>query len=616
MELFLIFTIVGSPLIAFLMIALLPHRLKRIAPLLSISFIFLSFLSSLLFFLKHPQIQETPFEVQWTWLQANRNLSFNVGFLMDRLNLLMLFVVSLVSFFVQVFSVAYMADEGRGQSRYFAFLSLFSFAMINLVASNNLLQTFIFWELVGLASYLLIGFWYQKPSATEASRKAFVVTRLGDLGFYLAVALLTLHLGNLNFSALNSPEAIQSLSGGMITLVTLLIFTGVMGKSAQFPLHIWLPDAMEGPTPVSALIHSATMVAAGVFLTARNYALFSASSISMETILIFGTLTAFVGATLATIQNDIKKILAYSTISQLGMMMMALGAGSFEAGMFHLTTHAFFKSLLFLASGALIHHFHTNDIWEMAQKGSRSQVLTLLVIAVGGLSLAGIFPFAGFWSKDLILEALEHKPVFHAAALLVSFFTSYYVFRLLFILYFRSETPHAHEEHHESSLLTFCMNFPLISLAVGSLIVGFMGTDLMHHKLLKFISPEAEGKLSIELMMTGTGIAVLGLAVAYWNYLKRKIQPPITATGFRRVLEKKYFMDDLFEKVFGRMVLAFSAFLNWFDKQMVNGKMVNGTAWSTLRLGALLTKVQSGELQDYLMIVFVIASAVIYFLVK
>ncbi len=614
MDLTLLFLITASPLIAFLAISALPKQLKGLASTVSIVAILSSFFSTLGIFLKHPEITQTPLEIQWTWL-VSHPFSFNVGFLIDRLNVLMLFIVTSVSFFVQVFSVNYMAEEGRGKSRYFSFLSLFSFAMVNLIISNNLLQTFIFWELVGLASYLLIGFWYQKPSAVAASRKAFVVTRLGDLGFYLAVGLLVLHVGNLNFSYLNSGVVQQTLSTGMITLITLLIFAGVMGKSAQFPLHIWLPDAMEGPTPVSALIHSATMVAAGVFLTARNFALFSASHTSMLFVLIFGTLTALTGATLAVIQNDIKKILAYSTISQLGLMMMALGAGSYEGGIFHLTTHALFKSLLFLTAGSLIHHFHTNDIWEMAKKGSRSQKLSLTVLLVGGLSLAGIFPFSGFWSKDLILEALEHQPIFYTAGLIVSFFTSYYVFRLLFILYFKSSDAHDHP-HHQLGIYTFCNNFPLITLAIGSLIAGFMGTGVFHHVLLKFISPEAHGELSMKLMLTGTGVAAVGLILALWNYVKKPAQPVATSTGVRKILDNKYYLDDLFEKVFGKIILMFSGFLNWFDKTVINGQMVDGSGRNTFRLGALLSRLQSGELQDYLMMLFVISSAVIYFLLK
>lgn len=614
MDLTLLLLITASPLFGFLLISALPKNSKGLGSTVAIIAILSSFFATLGFAFKHPEITHRPFEMQWTWMVSSQ-FSFNAGFLIDRLNLLMLFIVTLVSFFVQVFSVSYMAEEGRGKSRYFAFLSFFSFAMINLVASNNLLQTFIFWELVGLASYLLIGFWYQKPSAAAASKKAFVITRLGDLGFYLAVALLVLHVGNLNFSFLNSGEMAKMLSPGMITLMGLLIFTGIMGKSAQFPLHIWLPDAMEGPTPVSALIHSATMVAAGVFLMARNFSLFSASHTTMMSVLIFGTLTALVGATLAVVQNDIKKILAYSTISQLGLMMMALGAGSYEGGIFHLTTHALFKSLLFLTAGSLIHHFHTNDIWEMAQKGSRSQKIPLLMLLVGGLSLAGIFPFSGFWSKDLILEALEHQSVFYAAGLIVSFFTSYYVFRLLFILYFKSEKSHGHDSH-ELGIYKFCMNFPLISLAAGSIIAGFMGTGLLHHVLLEFISPEAHGELSFSLMMTGTGVAAAGLILAYWNYVKKPAQPLVQTEGLRKVLANKYYMDDLFEKVFGRIIMTVAAFLNWFDKQMINGKMVNGSGRNTFRLGALLSRLQTGELQDYLMMLFVISSAIIYFLMK
>jgi NADH-quinone oxidoreductase subunit L len=269
-----------------------------------------------------------------------------------------------------------------------------------------------------------------------------------------------------------------------------------------------------------------------------------------------------------------------------------------------------------LSAGSLIHHFHTNDIWEMAKKGSKSQKLTLSVIAIGGLSLAGIFPFAGFWSKDLILEALHHQPIFYYTGLIVSFCTSYYVFRLLFILYFRSEPAHGHHDDHGMGILKLCMNFPLVTLAGISFIAGLMGSGLFHHTLLKFISPEAHGELSLPLALTGTGVAAAGLILAYWNYIYRAAKPVAVATGPRKILENKYYLDDLFEKVLGKAVLLFSAFLNWFDKKMISGKMVDGTGRSTVRLGTILSRLQSGELQDYLLIMFLVGSLVVYFLGK
>src|SRR3989338_3663825 len=337
MDLRFLWVIQLAPLLAFLLIQLLPKSLKKIAPAVGVSGSLLAALAALKLFSLHLHRENLPQQFVYEWLKvaepsATNSYQLVVGFLLDPLNLLMITLVTTIAFFVQLFSVYYMNEDGS-KPRYFGFLSLFSFSMTGLVLSSNLLQTFLFWELVGLTSYLLIGFWYSKPTAATAARKAFVINRLGDLGFYLGVILLFLYFGTLNFVDLKSEALQQTFSSPMLTLIGVLVFMGVMGKSAQFPFHNWLPDAMEGPTPVSALIHSATMVAAGVFLLTRAFGLFGASSMTLLVILIIGSLTAFVGASMATVQRDIKRILAYSTISQLGLMVMAIGAGSGVAGM-------------------------------------------------------------------------------------------------------------------------------------------------------------------------------------------------------------------------------------------------------------------------------------------
>ena len=392
MNILILWTIQLAPLAAFLLIQLLPRSIKKLAPALSVFLSAAAALASIRLFLMHRTGAGLPLEFNAEWLKvadypiwrnaAVSQYSLHVGFLIDELNLLMISLVTSISFFVQLFSVYYMAED-ESKARYFGFLSFFSFSMTGLVLSSNLLQTFLFWELVGLTSYLLIGFWYQKKSAATAARKAFVINRLGDLGFYLGVILLFLLFGTLNFTALKSEALRAAFAPGVLTIIGVLVFMGVMGKSAQFPFHAWLPDAMEGPTHVSALIHSATMVAAGVFLLSRAFGLFSASESTLSIVLVTGTVTAFVGAALATVQRDIKRILAYSTVSQLGLMVMSVGAGSAVAGMFHLSTHAYFKSLLFLTSGAFIHQFHTNDIWEIGQRGGKKDRLAVAVLCLG-----------------------------------------------------------------------------------------------------------------------------------------------------------------------------------------------------------------------------------------
>ncbi|MCH8049684.1 NADH-quinone oxidoreductase subunit L, partial [Patescibacteria group bacterium] len=442
----LVWTIQLAPFLPFLIISLGGRGVRKSAPWLALTGAGIAVLSNAILFFKYLQVQH-PLEWSLPWIQTSSmkiapflgleppSLSdISVGFLVDPINLLMLTVVTIVSFFVQMFSVFYMSEDGD-KPRYFGFLSLFSFSMIGIVLSSNLLQTFMFWELVGLTSYLLIGFWFEKKSASDAARKAFMINRLADLGFFIAIVFLFLTYGSLDLSALQSPAISNQLPLGLVTVIGILIFLGIAGKSAQFPFHVWLPDAMEGPTPVSALIHSATMVAAGVFLLARIFPIFAASQTTLWVILVVGTITSLLSATIACVQTDIKRILAYSTISQLGLMVMGIASGAWVAGLFHLTTHAFFKSLLFLTAGALIHHSGSNDIFIIGQRGAKKNKFMMLVLGFGLFSLCGIPPFSGFFSKDAILHSLkEGYPLFYAAGLLVTFFTALYSFRMLFIL--------------------------------------------------------------------------------------------------------------------------------------------------------------------------------------
>ncbi len=618
MELWLLWVIQLAPLLAFIKIQLCPKSFKKIAPIIGILGSALAAAVALFLLWVHADDKGLlPIQYLYKWLEvADFRIYYGVpieqyvmrfGFLVDKLNLLMIVIVTVISFFVQVFSAYYMESD-PSRPRYFAFLSLFSFSMTGLVLSNNLMQTFIFWELVGLSSYLLIGFWYEKKSAGDAARKAFVLNRLGDLGFYLGVIWLFMIFGTVNFQSFEIQKLQTALTPGVLALLGILVFTGIMGKSAQFPLHVWLPDAMEGPTPVSALIHSATMVAAGVFLLARAFPLFSASHVTMNFILVIGSLTAITGACLATIQRDIKKILAYSTISQLGLMVMSMGAGSSVAGMFHLSTHAFFKSLLFLSAGAFIHHFHSNDIWEIGKKGGKKDILTMGVLCIGLLSLSGIFPFAGFFSKDMILETLKERgAVFYCTALFVSFLTAYYSFRLLFVILFsRSEAPGGHDLHNERKetfVMSLCRVLPLISLAGISLWVGSLGTPVGHFKILHWLGGH-ETHFDKQIFMTTTGLITAALLIAFFQFrnpatAEEKLQTSKNLVKF--VLERNFFMDDILGFIVKRVGLVFAKMLNWFDRTIINEMMVNQSSFSVMRLGRVASKLQNGLLQNYLL---------------
>ena len=382
------------------------------------------------------------------WLIAG-DVHIPFGFLLDPVSLLMLSLVAAISFLVQVYSLGYMAGD-PGFSRYYAFQSLFAWAMMTLSISSAMLQLYVFWELVGLSSYLLIGFWYEKFSATQAGKKAFVMTRLGDVSFFIGLLLVLLHLGNLEILEMNSPEAAARMPSGLLTLAALLIFGGIVGKSAQFPLMTWLPDAMEGPTPVSALLHSATMVAAGVYLFARLFPFLSHSADAMTVFLAIGTVSMLLASTMAMVSRDIKRVWAYSTISQLGFMIMGLAAGSLFAGSFHLTTHAGFKALLFLCSGVWVHLYETNDVYEISGRGGRRLKTPMVCLVIAAAALSGLPPLSGFFSKEVILAALAdlRNPLWLAAGLLGVFLTAYYAFRLVFIILFPRGEVREEPSHH------------------------------------------------------------------------------------------------------------------------------------------------------------------------
>jgi len=539
---------------------------------------------------------------KWTWLPMKEFNPITVGLLIDNLSAIMLVIVTIVSLMVQVYSLGYMSEETPGSfGRYFTYHSLFSFSMMGLTVSSSLLQIYIFWELVGLCSYLLIGFWYYKPSAANAAVKAFWTTRLGDIGFALGVAILWTLAGTLSLPELFNKADAGTLSVGAITLTMALVFVGAMGKSAQFPLHIWLPDAMEGPTPVSALIHAATMVAAGVYLVARLFPLYSHSHALLVFITYIGSFTAFIAATMALVQEDIKRVLAYSTVSQLGYMMAALGAGSVYAGFFHLFTHAYFKALLFLAAGSVIHAMHTNDIWKMGRLAIPMKQ-TAIVFIVGALALIGIPPFAGYFSKDAILiKVVESGFVIPSIFVIATvFLTAFYMFRVIFVAFFGSKESEGHP--HESPPV---MTLPMWILAILSIIVGFAfnkGFETLFGAIAKgehaaqTAEPHWVGYLGLALGLTG-------ILFAYLIYHKELVSHQTLRNRLKPIhvlLYRKYFLDDIAYFLYRKgLIDGLSLICGWFDRYIVDG-IVNLVTWSTRKSGEILRMLQTGVIQDYL----------------
>ncbi|MEE8418947.1 MAG: NADH-quinone oxidoreductase subunit L, partial [Dehalococcoidales bacterium] len=542
--------------------------------------------------------------------------------LVDALTAVMLVAVTLVSLMVQIYSQGYMKGD-PGYHRYYAWMSLFTASMLGVVLADNLLMIFVFWELVGLCSYLLIGFWFHRPAAANAAKKAFIVTRLGDFGFLAAILLIFAETGTFDIAELHGLAAAGVLAGSVLTWAAIGIFAGAAGKSAQFPLHVWLPDAMEGPTPVSALIHSATMVSAGVFLVARTFPLFAYSVEAVTTVAIIGGFTAIFAASMGLVATDIKRVLAYSTISQLGYMMLGLGAAgmaiayggdaTLEAakagiaiGIFHLFNHAFFKALLFLGAGSVN---HATGTFDMRLMGGLRKVMpwTYITFLIGSLSLAGIWPLAGFWSKDEILAvALENQPVLFALALLTVLMTAFYMFRALFLTFggdYKGGDPETGGHPHESPPV---MVMPMVVLAVLAVISGFWNVGGKFSQFMGEAHPHAPGLFTvlgqalpwISLIMAG-----LGILLAWAMYSKKSISPEKIGQMFKPVYTlflRKYWFDELYENIIVRISLIGGLFsgLEKIDTYVVDGA-VNGTARAISTDGEVMKKIQTGQLQLY-----------------
>jgi len=533
--------------------------------------------------------------LNYHWLPGSNGSLAYVGFWLDSISAIMLLVVSGVALAVQVYSLGYMSHESKQSlGRYYIYHSLFATSMLGLVLANNLLEVYLFWELVGVCSYLLIGFWYYKPEAARAAVKAFWVTRFGDMGLIIGIILLWGQTGTFDYQEIFGMVQAGQIPLGLLTLASVLMLMGAFGKSAQFPFHVWLPDAMEGPTPVSALIHAATMVAAGVYLVIRLFPIFEAVPLALNVLTYVGSFTALLAATLATRQADIKKVLAYSTVSQLGFMMAALGVTAQVASYFHLFNHAFFKALLFLGAGSVIHAVGSNNFPEMGNL-SRKMKVTSTVFMAGGLALAGIWPFSGFFSKDEILVAVGQSgksvPLFFL--LLTTFLTAFYIFRAIFLAFYGPKKGEVHA--HESPKV---MTLPMGILAGLSLVTGWFAGDfehLVHPHLIAEISPSPLPWISL-------GLALSGVLVAWVLYQKGRTAPAaLTATlsPLSKAIDKKYWLDDLYEWLYAKILLAFSGLIGWIDRYLVDG-VVNLSAWLTGEAGSKLRLTQTGKAQDYL----------------
>ena len=598
------------PFLSFLILGIggkwMSHRTAgAIGTLILGAVVVLSYVTAFQYF-SAPRLEDGTFATlipyNFTWLPFTETLRFDLGILLDPISVMMLIVISTVSLMVHIYSFGYMKGE-TGFQRYYAFLSLFTMSMLGLVVATNIFQMYLFWELVGVSSYLLIGFYYTKPAAIAASKKAFIVTRFADLGFLIGILIYGYYGGTFGFT----PDTVSLISGGasMLPLALGLMFIGGAGKSAMFPLHIWLPDAMEGPTPVSALIHAATMVVAGVYLVARMFPLFIAyAPDTLHMIAWVGAFTAFYAASVACVQSDIKRVLAFSTISQIGFMMVALGVCTsmdphhgglgYMASMFHLFTHAMFKALLFLGAGAIIHAVHSNEMSHMG--GLRKYLpVTHVTFLVACLAISGIPPFSGFFSKDEILTAtFMFSPVLGVVMSFIAALTAFYMFRLYYNIFWGKESAHEHAPHEAPKSMTL----PLVFLAVVTLFAGFIPFG-------KFISSNGmEHIIHLDWTVAGTSIvvAVISIALATWFYKGSNPIPDRLATtfsGLHRAAYRRFYMDELYLFITKRIIFnCVSRPIAWFDRHVIDGSL-NGLANVTQRLSYSIRGLQSGQVQQY-----------------
>jgi NADH-quinone oxidoreductase subunit L len=594
------------PLISFIVLLIFGKRLKQYSAAVGLLLVLGSFVYSLLVLFQ--RFTQPTFKNESTWLTIG-DVQLTAGFEVNQLNALMLVIVSLVSFLVHLYSIGYMHGDDRFHV-FYAYLGLFTFAMLGLVISPNLLQTYIFWELVGVGSFLLIGFYFYKEEARAAAKKAFIMTRIGDVGLLIGMILLFWQVGSFEYDEIFSSVEAGAISYEMMTLTAILIFIGAIGKSGQFPLHTWLPDAMEGPTPVSALIHAATMVAAGVYLVAATFPLFAASEAAMMTVAIVGGFTAIFAASIGLVQKDIKRVLAYSTVSQLGYMMLALGSAGYVAGVFHLMTHAFFKALLFLAAGSVIHAVHNQDIEKMGGLWKKLKITGPLFL-IGTLAISGVPLFSGFFSKEEILIATwVHGNYFlFWVAVIAAFFTAFYMFRLFFMVFGGEARGVSGKNPHESPSV---MTVPMIILGILAVFAGYVNTPWFGTFLGDWLTEGTHvlGHGHVDgpawIMIVATVVSAGGILLAYLMYSKKTIsrdwlssRAPIAYS----IVYRKYFIDELYESTIGYATKAFSLFLKYIDEFLVGG-IVKGVASVTNGIGKVGAKLQTGQVQVYGSIAF------------
>ena len=608
------------PLLGFLIISLRGKRLVYgTTAIIACGLVFVSFVMSAVLFvqlLDRPEDQRFFELTLYNWIEAGK-FSAHISFLIDPLSSVMLLIITGVGFLIHVYSVGYMHGD-EGYNRFFSYLNLFVFFMLLLVMGSNYLLMFVGWEGVGLCSYLLIGFWFKNKDYTDAANKAFIMNRIGDLGLIIGVILIFAQFGSIEYSSVFAQAG--DIPGGsqIITIITVLLFVGAIGKSAQLPLYTWLPDAMAGPTPVSALIHAATMVTAGVYMVARNNVLYSLAPISQNLVLIIGLATALFAATIALVQNDIKKVLAYSTVSQLGLMFVALGVGAYSSGIFHMTTHAFFKALLFLCAGSVIHGMQGEQ--DIRKMGGLKKYLpvTYFTFFIGVLAISGIPPFAGFFSKDEILaKAFEANPVVWGVALLTSLLTVFYMFRLLFLTFFGSSRADEKTLHHihESPR---SMTWPLLALALLSVVGGLIGVPEAlsgSNRIGEFLAPvfaKSESLMaahelnhSNEYTLMGVVIALtlVMIGIAWFLYLKSNKVPAEEGTRLNpvhQIVYKKYFADELYDTLVVRPLYRISSAFDAFLERLGIDFLVNSFGDSVVEGSKVARLLQSGNIGFYI----------------
>ena len=617
------------PLIGVIVNGLFGRRLGRGVHIVASAAVGISWALSILVFLRVLNGDalgvDTPFRL-YTWIHSG-DVDVPVGFLVDQLSAVMLLVVTTVSFFVHIYSIGYMHGD-PGYPRYFTFLNLFVFSMLVLILADNFVQMFVGWEAVGLCSYLLIGFWYEKKSASDAGKKAFIVNRIGDFGFLIGLFFIFTNFGDLDFHSVFGNAA--RIPPATATIIALLLFVGAMGKSAQFPLYVWLPDAMEGPTPVSSLIHAATMVTAGVYMVARCHVFYAVSGVAGTVVAGVGAFTALFAASIALVTNDIKRVLAYSTVSQLGYMFVGVGVGAYAAGIFHLMTHAFFKGLLFLTAGSVMHAM--SGELDMRRMGGLKKYtpITAWTFVIGAVAIAGVPPLAGFWSKDAILDAAFHSghPVIWAVGVVTAFMTAFYMFRLIFVTFFgpsRVDPEVAHHLHESPPTMTL----PLIALALLSVVAGFVGTSEQGgiFAFLGDVFSDVEGvgaqgaaeggKFGLMAISVLAGLG--GIFLAYRLYIARPYTKERAAQEggvVHRILINKYYVDEIYDVVIVRSVRRLAMFL-WdiFDTLIVDG-LANLAGLLVKAVGWIVSRIQTGRVSFYATSMVVGAVVLLYYIVR